>query len=164
MISFRFFFRARNIFVLWLLLPLLAVAQDKFSSPTGYVNDLENILLPAQAHELDSLLQDYDARTTRQIVVVTTPDFMDFRNIGEYSLALFNEWEIGQRETNNGLLIVLSSAQRKVRISTGSGTEQILTDAICKSIIDELMLPELRAGRYYEALLSGVRALMEKWN
>jgi len=58
---------------------------------------------------------------------------------------------------------VLCNPLRKIRISTGYGTENILTDEICQKIIDEKIIPEFKKGNYYEGIEIGIIELIDKW-
>ena len=74
-----------------------------------------------------------------------------------------NYWGVGQKDIDNGLLIVFSKPLRKVAISTGYGTEKVLTDSICKQIIESVMIPNFKNGDYFKGIDNGVDTLIEAW-
>src|SRR5689334_12013386 len=100
--------------------------QKKFPKAERYVNDFDDILTTDQENTLNTVCSDYDKKTTNQIVVATFKSMEPYENIETFGTALYNEWGIGTKEKNNGLLIVVFKENHKVRISTGLGTEKIL--------------------------------------
>ncbi len=60
-------------------------------------------------------------------------------------------------------MILFSKNLREIRISTGSGTEQKLTDEICKNVIDKTIIPEFKNGEYYSGIESGLNELIKLW-
>ncbi|NER15095.1 TPM domain-containing protein [Leptobacterium flavescens] len=127
------------------------------------VNDYDSIFSPGQRKELSDILYDYNLKTTRQIVVVTIHSIKPYSDIQKMATDLGNYWGIGTAEKDNGLVILLSKPERKIGISTGSGTQLILTDEICKSVIDNIMIPEFRKEKYYDGIKNGVIELIAKW-
>lgn len=94
-----------------------------------YVGELtkeENDCLVAQMKALD----DFNGS---QIVIIITDELCGY-SITDYSVKVFNEWGIGQRDINNGLMIVCSPAMHECRITTGYGTEKVLPDEKCLEI------------------------------
>ncbi|EAQ37920.1 hypothetical protein MED134_14306 [Dokdonia sp. MED134] len=135
----------------------------RFPTPLGVVSDYEGIFSEEQNSSLTKILNDYEEATSREIVIVTIDSITPYHNLKDYSTDLGNEWRIGKVKSNNGLLIVMSKNLRKIRITTGYGTEKILTDKICKKIIDSTIIPEFRRGDYYVGVEKGVQALKSKW-
>ncbi|MCK7591081.1 TPM domain-containing protein [Subsaxibacter sp. CAU 1640] len=127
------------------------------------INDYDSIFSPSQRIELTKLLYDYDIKTTRQVVVVTVDSIKPYSDIQKYATDLMNYWGVGNAETNNGLAIVLCKPCRKVAIATGYGTELVLTDDICKKVIEETIIPEFKKGDYYLGIKTGVLELIERW-
>ena len=70
---------------------------------------------------------------------------------------------IGLKEKDNGLSIVFSKSLKKIKISTGIGTEKVLTDVICKKIIDQTIISEFENGDYYNGIEKGLAELITKW-
>ncbi|MCL6293573.1 TPM domain-containing protein [Jejuia spongiicola] len=134
-----------------------------FPKPIGIINDYGKIFTESQRAELSKVLYVYDIETTRQIVVVTIDSINQYQNIQEYATDLGNEWGIGNAEKNNGLTIVVCNPCRQIGIATGCGTELILTDEICKKVIDETIIPEFKNGEFYNGIKKGVTELIAKW-
>lgn len=135
----------------------------RFPSPLGVVSDYENIFSEDEVLNLTKIITNYEKATTRQIAFITLKSIEPYNNIIDYSTDLANEWGIGKVKENNGILIILSSNLRKIRISTGYGTEKILTDEICKEIIDNTIIPEFKQGEYYTGIEKGILAIINKW-
>ena len=147
---------------LWLgsALPLPALAQSKIEFPalTGRVVDNADILTPEQEAVLTQKLAVLEQQTTDQLVVVTLPSLNDY-DIAEYGYQLGRHWGIGQKEANNGALLIVAPTDRKVRIEVGYGLEGILTDAFSALTIQNYILPPFREGDYFAGIDAGVDQL-----
>ena len=86
-----------------------------------------------------------------------------FNDILRFSTELSNDWAVGKMGKNNGLSIVVSKKLRKAAISTGYGTEKILTDPICNKVLDSIMFPEFKKGKFYDGIKQGLNELITKW-
>ena len=136
--------------------------QNRLEEPVGYINDFEGIFSEQERKTLDSLLQQFEKRTTIQIAVITikssmTPiDSMDLftRKIGQ-------GWGVGQKDKNNGVVVGISRVYRRIRIENGYGIEKILSDAETQIIIDSCFIPAFRKAEYYSGALTGLNALMQ---
>ncbi|MFH1868085.1 MAG: TPM domain-containing protein [Candidatus Omnitrophota bacterium] len=126
----------------------------------GYVNDYANVIDPGAELSITSMARQLEDKTTAQIAVVTLTTTSP-SDIAQYTTELFEKWGIGQRDKDNGVLILMSVNDRKVRIETGYGLEGALPDAICKQIIEQLMIPEFKKGGLGKGLLVGVIAVAE---
>lgn len=140
-----------------------AETEKHFPSPMGYVSDFEHILTNDQILALNLVLKNYENETTNQIAIVTTTSIAPYTNFAKYSFDLASEWKVGQKDKDNGLVIVISTNLREMRIATGRGTEKILTDSICQEIINTVMIPEFKKGDYYIGIRNGIETIMEKW-
>lgn len=142
--------------------PTTKTDKKAFPQPVGYINDFEGILSDEQEKELTDLIKKHEQQTTDQIVIVTLTTLKPYENIEAYSLDLANEWGVGHKNKNNGVLIALGIGLRKIRIQNGYGIEKRLTDTETKKIIDEIITPAFRAGNYYEGLSKGLKAIIEE--
>lgn len=143
---------------------IISKKSDDFPESLGYVSDFENTLTAQQIADLNKILSDYEAKTSNQIAIVSLDKNFTKDQFYDYALDLSNHWGIGQKDQNNGLTIIYSQKLRAIRISTGIGTEKILTDEICDQILQNEILPEFRKDNIYLGLVNGVNALMNKWN
>ncbi|ADV50576.1 protein of unknown function DUF477 [Cellulophaga algicola DSM 14237] len=134
-----------------------------FPFPIGSVSDYENVFNDNQISKLTKIIAQYEEKTTREIAIVSVHSIEPYDNIKDYSTDLANEWGIGNPESDNGLLILFSKNLRELRITTGFGTEKILTDEKCKKVIDETIIPEFKNGEYFDGIKIGLSELIELW-
>lgn len=128
---------------------LQAQCEGVPSSSDRLVNDRAGFLSRADADELERKLVAYDEETSTQIAIVTEPSLQGGDDF-ERALCYFEAWGIGgSAEKSNGVLIYVARDDRKIRIMTGYGVEGFLPDAIAKRIIDNIITPAFRQGRYY---------------
>lgn len=133
------------------------------SNGTGWTNDFEHILLPAEIDTLDSIIKHFADETTIQIAIVSLDSsYTSKADFDEYITALGNAWGIGLKNGNNGIVIGISASLRKLRISNGYGIEAKLSDIETKAIIDEFMVPEFKEGKYYNGLKKGLAVITVK--
>ena len=155
------FFRGFLLGAFLLFAPGLSLAQNyDFPQLTGRVVDEANILDAATKIDLDTKLEDLEKKTSTQFVVVTLKSLRG-RTIEEYGYQLGRHWGIGQKGTNNGVLLIVAPNERKVRIEVGYGLEGTLTDAITSVIIQGTILPRFRANDYQGGIRQGVDAVLE---
>jgi uncharacterized protein len=138
-------------------------SKCKFPKAEHYVNDFDDVLDATQESELEKICTDYEKKTTNQLVVATVKDLKPYDNIADFSKDMFNEWEIGRKDKNNGVLIVLCMDCHEVRIATGYGAEKILTNEICDQIIDPGMLDYFKNSDPYGGLKYGIEEVIKKW-
>jgi uncharacterized protein len=144
--------------VLLLLTPLVAFAQN-FPALTGRVVDAANLLQPQDRAALEAKLKAYEDKTTDQIVVATVPS-LDGLAVEDYANRLFRQWHLGQRDKNNGALLLVAPNERKVRIEVGYGLEGALTDALSKVIITTAIAPRFQRGDFVGGINAGVDAIL----
>jgi uncharacterized protein len=147
--------------VLACLLPLsFAVAADPTFPPlTGRVVDAANLLTPEARARLEDKLKAYEEKTSDQVVVATVPSLGDLP-IEDYANKLFRTWGIGQKEKNNGALLLIAPKERKLRIETGYGAEGALTDAASSTILNTVIAPRFRHGDFVGGIEAGVDQIL----
>lgn len=140
----------------WLLLICTAEAQTLVFPPlSGRVIDQANIFDETGRTALNQALADFELKTSDQIVVVTLKSLQD-TSIEDYGYKLGRQWQIGQKNKNNGALLIVAPSERKVRIEVGYGLEPRLTDALTRGIIEQVILPRFRLGDFSGGVQSGV--------
>ncbi len=152
----------KNFFLLLFLIcgqPIFAQKIESRPQVPMAVNDFGNFLEPFQKEALERKIRDYNDSTSSAIVIVTVPDLQGY-DIAEVSLKYLREWGIGTKEKNNGVLILVSKAERKARIETGSGMEGVLPDILAKQIIDDRMVPYFKENDYYRGFDNAVDAII----
>ncbi|MFC0633235.1 TPM domain-containing protein [Brevundimonas balnearis] len=140
-----------------ILAPGGAAAQD-FPPLSGRVVDEAGLISPETQAELEARLARLEAETSDQLVVVTLRGLEGYE-IEDYGYRLGRAWGVGQSETNNGVLLIVAPAERRVRIEVGYGLEPILTDAWSALVIHDEILPRFRTGGYEAGIEAGVTAI-----
>ena len=146
--------RVTLIALLSLLLLLPAFALD-FPALTGRVVDEAGILDPAARAALTEKLAALEAKTTDQLVVVTLKSLQG-TSIEDFGVQLGRRWQIGQKDKNNGVLLIVVPSERRVRIEVGYGLEGTLTDAVSRLIIENAILPRFRVNDFPGGIARGV--------
>lgn len=119
-----------------------------------YVQDYAHVLSKADKQKILRLGQELDNKTTAQIAVLTV-DSLKGQPIEDFSLAVLRSWGIGNKEKNNGALLVIAVKDRQSRIEVGYGLEGILPDGLTGRIQDEAMIPYFKKGNYAAGIVDG---------
>jgi uncharacterized protein len=109
------------------------------------------MLRPDEVQRLEDKLVAYNDSTSSQIAVVTVPTLGDYE-IADYAQKLYEAWGIGQKNNNNGVLILVAQQERQVRIQPGYGLEGAIPDALAKRIISNTIAPAFKEERYYDGI------------
>lgn len=143
-----------------LALSLAALAAPTFPELTGRVVDNAGLLDAATEAQLTSALAALEDKSSDQIVVVTLPSLQGY-TIEDFGYQLGRHWAIGQKGKDNGALLIVAPAERKVRIEVGRGLEPHLTDAMSRLIIENAILPRFRRGDFQSGIVAGVRDMTD---
>lgn len=122
-----------------------------------YACDPEGILSPAARDSIDRMLYALEEKTGIETVVAVVPSIGD-DDCFDFSHRLLNEWGVGKKDKNNGLVILLVTDQRCIQFYTGYGLEGDMPDAIAKRIQTQDMIPYLKDGNWDAGMVAGVRA------
>jgi uncharacterized protein len=139
------------------LLSTPAHARD-WPQARGYFNDFANAVDSGSADSIEALAREVREKTGSQIAVLTLPD-LGGENVDAAAEQVYRQWGIGRTGKDDGVLILLAVAERRVRIEVGYGLEGILPDGRAGSIIRTVMGPDLRQDRFGPGLLRGTEAL-----
>jgi uncharacterized protein len=140
---------------------VVAHAAPTFPPLTGRVVDNAHVLSAQAQQELTSELADLEAKTGRQVVVVTLPSLQGY-DIEDYGYQLGRAWGIGQKGQNNGVLFIVAPTEHKVRVEVGYGLEPVLTDALSSVILQEQVLPKFRDGDVEGGVVAGTQAIVRQ--
>jgi uncharacterized protein len=145
----------------WICLICACAAQTlSFPALTGRVVDEAALLDAATRTALTGSLADLEQKTTDQLVVVTLKSLQG-TSIEDYGYQLGRRWQIGQKDKNNGVLLIVAPNERKVRIEVGYGLEGTLTDAITKLIIENSILPRFKVADFSGGIKRGVEDIIQ---
>ena len=120
-------------------------------NPPKLVTDQAGVLSAEQLQALEAKLVAIDDSSSNQIAVVILSS-LEGQPKEEYATKLFREWGIGNKKTNNGVLLLVAIQDRQIRIEVGYGLEGAIPDITALSIIDNDIKPAFKAGNYYEGL------------
>ena len=151
----KYLFTLLSLFILNTLL----FAAPNFPELTGMVVDRANILNSSQKQTLTELLKEEESKSSNQIVIVTL-DTLDGYTIEEYGYQLGRYWQIGQKDKNNGVLLIVSMAEKAIRIEVGYGLEGALTDKISHEIIEYIIKPNFRQKNFYKGIFEASQAIV----
>lgn len=163
-------FKKFSIYILWTLFSFsllsvhsLVIAQNipAKPSPQRLVNDYVNILSSTERESLEQKLRGYADSTSTQLTIVIV------KNTGEsdpydFAMKIAKDWGVGQKDKNNGLVLLWATETRKIRIVTGRGMEATITDAIAKRIINRTLSPNFKAGLWYQGLDEATTEMMRR--
>jgi len=141
------------IFLISVFVINLCFAQDfpLRPKPPRMVNDLANMLTSQEENYLERKLRGYYDSTSTQIAVVTV-NTLDGYPIADYSFELGEQWGIGQKGKDNGILIMISLKERKMFIATGYGLEDVIPDATAKQIVENILRPSFKQKQFLAGL------------
>ena len=125
-----------------------------------WVTDKANILSDSTETQLNQMIVDLEAKNGSEIAVVTVPDTKPSATPKAFATELFNFWGIGKKGKNNGVLLLISSGERRVQIETGSGIQSILPDAKAVGIIETEITPRFKQQDFDGGTLAGTKALV----
>lgn len=157
---FKKFFLSIGIVLTLFLFGKSVLAYQSPGEPTGYVNDFANILSSQAKTSLENTLKDFTQKTSSEISVVIVPSLKG-DEIEPYATALYREWGIGTKTNNNGVLLLVSIEDKKIRIETGYGLEGALPDILAGSIIRNTISPLFKEGKYDEGITQGVNSIIK---
>jgi len=144
--------------LLLILLPLPLQALD-IPQLTKRVNDYAAVLSPGVAANLEQKLAGFERDQSTQIVVLTIPSLQG-DDIAQFAIKVADAWKIGQKGKDNGVLLILARAERKVRIEVGMGLQGVLPDITTSRIIRDQMRPYLKTNDYDRGITAGVDGII----
>ncbi len=152
-----------RIFILLLSLVSFCLSDLSFPTLTGRVVDNANILSQSTKDNLQMILSSHEQKTTNQIVVATIKSLQG-NSFEKYSLSLARHWGIGQKDKDNGVVLLIVPSEKKVRIEVGYGLEGVLTDAISHEIITDIIAPNFKNKDYDKGVLEAVQSIIKVIN
>src|SRR5271156_500838 len=126
--------------LLFVALACAALSAPNFPALTGRIVDQANVIPAATRSALETKLADLESKSGIQLVVATVSS-LDGEEIEPYANELFRAWKLGEKEKNNGVLLLVAPKEHRVRVEVGYGLEGTLTDALPKAIITNAIAP-----------------------
>lgn len=146
------------VLVLATLASALAAAELAVPYLTSRVNDTAGLLSPEARQRIEQKLAAVEQRTGAQIAVLTIPSLED-EPVEDYAVRVAQTWKLGQGEEDNGVLLLVSKADRKMRIEVGYGLEPELTDLESGMILDDVIRPRFQRGDFDGGIEAGTEAI-----
>src|SRR6185295_7044072 len=141
------------------LLSGAAVAQEIPPAPTRWVTDTANFLSAEARDRLDAQLESYERGSGHQVLVWIGPTFGEGA-VEDFTIKTFTAWRVGRKGIDDGLVLFVFADDRKVRVEVGYGLEERVPDIVANRIIQDRILPKIRAGDRDGAITDGVAGLI----
>ena len=122
------------------------------------MNDYANLLRPAERDRLEARLAERERATGAQMAIAVFRS-LEGENLEDFASRLFQRWRLGRKGLDNGVLLVVFVADRKLRLEVGYGLEPVVTDAVAAGIIRETIAPRFRARQWAAGLEGAVDAV-----
>ncbi|RYZ02116.1 MAG: methanol dehydrogenase, partial [Myxococcales bacterium] len=148
------------VLALLLLVPSTALALA-VPPLRAHVNDTADMLSPEAEAALEQRLTTYEQRTTQQFALLTV-DTLEGDALEDFSIRVVEQWKLGQKGKDNGLLLLIVKSDRKLRIEAGYGLEGEITDAFSSRVIRNVLTPQLRAGQAGQGVDQAFTLLMKQ--
>lgn len=126
--------------------------------PVNYLTDMGGFIEDSQEPSINNFIYDYTKKTSVEICIITVPT-LDGEDPFQYSLDQFNRIGVGKKSSSNGVLIMVSMADRKWEIRTGYGVEGLLPDITCSHIGNEIIKPHFKNKDYYGGLMGALQEI-----
>ncbi|WP_039018359.1 TPM domain-containing protein [Halocynthiibacter namhaensis] len=153
----------KSILVLCALLTTPAFGQTSYPDPENiYVNDYASLMTARDERYVRTALEELRAETGIEFTVLTIQNMSDYGHVGAiepFATDLFNAWGVGNADANDGVLLLVSRGDRKMRIEVGSGYGRSKNDPM-KRIIDNIIIPEFKQSAYSAGIRKGVNAVI----
>jgi len=143
-----------------LVLALSCFGDEPLPVQKGLVSDFAGIIDAETLPKLEALLEKTHKGGKASLVVATVKSAPG--SAEDYSAKLANAWGIGKKKENNGILLLVIPDEKTVRIEVGYGMEPTLTDIDSKRIIEKIMVPRFKEGKFSDAILQGSTAISAK--
>ena len=137
----------------------LAIAEVSIPTLSARVTDQTATLSAEQTASLEQTLQAFEARKGSQVAVLIVASTLP-ESIEEYSLRVVEQWKLGRKKIDDGVLLIVAKDDHALRIEVGYGLEGALTDATSKRIISEVITPHFKQGEYFAGIVAGLAQII----
>ena len=142
-----------------LSLPQFSLAQQAIPVLSGRVIDQTGTLTASEIGALNQTLRNFEARKGSQFAVLIVPSTQP-ESIEQFAIRVADQWKIGRKKIDDGVILIIAKSDRKLRIEVGYGLEGALTDATSKRIIDQVIVPRFKQQDFYGGITAGVDAVI----
>jgi len=148
----------KHIYIFLLLCGMVALFGLDVPAMNGPVNDHVGLLSRGETQTLTRLLLDVQEQTSSQVALLIIPSLQG-EVLEDYSMKVAEQWKLGQKEFDNGLLMLVAYKDHKIRLEVGYGLEGMITDAKSGYIIRNYLTPAFRQGNYYRGIKDGLTVI-----
>jgi uncharacterized protein len=134
--------------------PAYTAAEIAVPPLTARVTDLTATLTSDQRAALEQKLAALEARKGSQVAVLLVPTTQP-ETVEQYAIRVFDQWKLGRKGTDDGVLLLVAKNDRKLRIEVGYGLEGAIPDAIARRVVDEDIVPLFKQGNFYGGISAG---------
>lgn len=153
------FINRLNLFAVSLFLTLVwanfAYAELPVPEFSAFATDLTGTLTPTQKQSLEQQLSQLESTKGSQLAILIVPSTQP-ESIGQYAFRVAEQWKLGRKNIDDGVLLLIAKNDRKARIEVGYGLEGAIPDAIAKRVISDVMTPYFKAGDFYGGISAGI--------
>lgn len=146
-----------GIFFYFIRISNISKQEVFYPEPTNYLVDNAEVLKDDSG--ITKSLKEFDQ--IAQIAVVTVKTTKPL-GIEQYAIKLAEKWKVGYKGLDNGVILLIVTEDRKLRIEVGRGLEGVLTDIEAKIIIDEVIVPYLKESKWDEGVKAGIEAIKQQ--
>ncbi|MDO9578889.1 MAG: TPM domain-containing protein [Candidatus Cloacimonadales bacterium] len=149
----------KKLITLLLLIILISqLAALKVPQLKGHINDYGSVLSQQEKNDLENYLIRFEQASSIQIALLTIKS-LEGENLEDYSMRVADAWKLGQKDKDNGVLLLIAMQEKKLRIEVGYGLEGNLTDAKSGYIIRNYIVPGFKSGDFYKGISAGIGAI-----
>jgi len=142
----------------FLFFPQIVFAYYNPGKPTGFVSDFAGMLSQENKANLEQELSAFENQTKHEIAVITIPS-LEGDTIENFAVKLFEDWQIGKKGADNGVLFLVARDDRKMRLEVGYGLEGALPDATAHNIIDQITAHYFKLGDYDKGVVETIKTI-----
>jgi uncharacterized protein len=147
--------------LLFFLLAHSVFALEVPPTPDRWFTDTAGVVPTTEAAILDTKLKNFEQETGAQFIIYIFPS-VEGESIEDFTIRCVEKWKVGQKKYDNGLVLFVFIAERKVRVEVGYGLEGTITDAVSRRVIEEQIGPHFRTGAYAAGLNAAADELMRR--
>ena len=136
------------------------IAQTFPEKSNRLVNDYVGVLTSEESIALENKLVAYNDSTSTQLAIVIIQSLEGYE-VSDYATRLAEAWGVGQKDKDNGVMLLVAIADKKITIQTGYGLEGVLPDAICKRIIENEIKPAFKKSNFYAGIDNASTAIFK---
>lgn len=144
--------------ILFLTILVFQLVALKVPKLQGHINDYGDVLSTREKSDLENYLIQFEQTSSIQIALLTIKS-LEGENLEDYSMRVADAWKLGQKENDNGVLLLIAMQEKKLRIEVGYGLEAALTDAKSGYVIRNYIVPGFKSGNFYSGISSGIAAI-----